>query len=479
MVKKNLKETFQNRKFKSGSYSVGVIAAAILIVIVINLIVNALPSNVTKFDLSFNQMYSLTDTTKEFLKGLEEDITVYVIAQTGAEDETVMEMLNNYKALSEHIKVETVDPILHPNFILEYTTENVSSGSLLVVSEKRYKLIQASDLYTTSMNYNTYREQITGFDGEGQITSAINYVTTNDLPVVYTLEGHREGEISEELSKLITKGNIELKTLNLATVEAVPDDAKGIIINAPKVDISKEESDKLLEYLERGGSAFVVDGYETGGKTNLNTVLNYYGIEVFDGLIVEKNGGNFFYPYPYYLAPNKEAHDITNSIIENRYNIFLPEAKGMRKADTARSSIEYAPLLTTSDSSFLRTLQNSQAQSIEKQDGDIDGPFAIGVAVSEIHDDKETKLVAYSSGYMLDDSANLQVSGSNYELVINSLGWLCEMDSSIAIEEKSFSMSSLQITAKTSTYLTILILIVIPLVILIVGFIVWLKRRYR
>ena len=191
MVKKNLKETFQNRKFKSGSYSVGVIAAAILIVIVINLIVNALPSNVTKFDLSFNQMYSLTDTTKEFLKGLEEDITVYVIAQTGAEDETVMEMLNNYKALSEHIKVETVDPILHPNFILEYTTENVSSGSLLVVSEKRYKLIQASDLYTTSMNYNTYREQITGFDGEGQITSAINYVTTNDLPVVYTLEGHR------------------------------------------------------------------------------------------------------------------------------------------------------------------------------------------------------------------------------------------------------------------------------------------------
>ena len=90
----------------------------------------------------------------------------------------------------------------------------------------------------------------------------------------------------EELSKLITKGNIELKTLNLATVEAVPDDAKGIIINAPKVDISKEESDKLLEYLERGGSAFVVDGYETGGKTNLNTVLNYYGIEVFDGLIV-------------------------------------------------------------------------------------------------------------------------------------------------------------------------------------------------
>ena len=119
------------------------------------------------------------------------------------------------------------------------------------------------------------------------------------------------------------------------------------------------------------------------------------------------------------------------------------------------------------------------SQSIEKQDGDIDGPFAIGVAVSEIHDDKETKLVAYSSGYMLDDSANLQVSGSNYELVINSLGWLCEMDNSIAIEEKSFSMSSLQITAKTSTYLTILILIVIPLVILIVGFIVWLKRRYR
>lgn len=479
-MKKNLKETFQNRKFKSGSYSAGIIAAAIAIVIVINLIINTLPANIVKFDLSFNQMYSLTDITKEFVKGLTEDITIYVIAQTGAEDESVMEMLDNYKSLSGHIKVETIDPILHPNFILQYTTaENVSSGSLLVVSEKRHQLIQASDLYVTSINYNTYQQQITGFDGEGQITSAINYVTTNNLPVVYTLEGHNEEEMSEELSKLIAKGNIELKSLNLAMTETVPEDAKGIIINVPKVDISKEESDRLLEYLEKGGSAFIADGYETGEKPNLETVLNYYGIEIQEGLIVEKDGNNFFYPYPYYLAPNKETHEITNSIIKNGYNIFLPQAKGIKQSDTARSSIEYTPLLTTSDSSFLRTPQNNQVQSIEKQDGDLEGPFAVGVAVSENHNGIETKLAVYSSGFILDDTANLQVSGSNYELVTNSLGWLCEMDNSIAIEAKSFSLSSLQITAKTAAHLTIFILIVLPLVTIVIGFIVWLRRRYR
>ena len=104
-----IKESFQTRKFKSGTYSVGIVSIAVVIVVVINLLVNALPANITKHDLSYNQLYSLSSVTEEFVKGLNEDVTIYVMAQIGTEDETVMEMLDNYKALSSHIKVETVD----------------------------------------------------------------------------------------------------------------------------------------------------------------------------------------------------------------------------------------------------------------------------------------------------------------------------------------------------------------------------------
>lgn len=210
-----IKESFQTRKFKSGTYSVGIVSIAVVIVVVINLLVNALPANITKHDLSYNQLYSLSSVTEEFVKGLNEDVTIYVMAQIGTEDETVMEMLDNYKALSSHIKVETVDPVLHPSFITQYTSENVTNGSLVVVSAKRNTIIPVSELYETTINYQTYQSQTTGFDGEGQITSAINYVTTEDIPIAYTLEGHNEIAISDTLAELLRKNSFSLQNLSL------------------------------------------------------------------------------------------------------------------------------------------------------------------------------------------------------------------------------------------------------------------------
>ena len=194
-MNKKLLDSFKSRKFKSGTYSVGIVSIAVVIVVIINLLVNALPANITKHDLSYNQLYSLTSVTEEFVRGLNEDVTIYVMAQVGTEDDTVMEMLDNYKALSGHIKVETVDPVLHPGFITQYTSETVSNGSLVVESARRNTIINAADLYETTFSYQTYQTQTTGFDGEGQITSAINYVTTDDIPIAYTLEGHNDQTI--------------------------------------------------------------------------------------------------------------------------------------------------------------------------------------------------------------------------------------------------------------------------------------------
>ena len=277
-MNKNIKESFQTRKFKSGTYSVGIVSIAVIIVVVINLLVGALPASITKHDLSYNQLYSLTSTTEEFVRGLKDDVTIYVMTQVGTEESTVMEMLNNYKALSGHIKVETVDPVLHPSFITQYTSESVANGSLVVVSAKRNTIINAADLYETTFNYQTYESQITGFDGEGQITSAINYVTTDDIPTAYTLTGHSEADISDTLSELLRKNSFMLQSLSLYNVESVPEDADCVIINAPTTDISEEEAEKLIAYLEKGGSAMVTDGSVDVEKPNLEKVLEYYGV---------------------------------------------------------------------------------------------------------------------------------------------------------------------------------------------------------
>lgn len=76
-------------------------------------------------------------------------------------------------------------------------------------------VIPYSDLYESSVNYQTYSMETTAFDGEGQVTSAIAYVTTEDLPILYTLTGHEENDLDSSMQSAIEKENIEVQELNL------------------------------------------------------------------------------------------------------------------------------------------------------------------------------------------------------------------------------------------------------------------------
>ena len=156
------------------------------------MIIGKLPSKYTEIDVSEQKLYSISDDTAEMLKDLDKDVTIYQIAQNGSEDENISKLLERYEDESDHVKVELKDPVVNPKFVSNYTNSNISSNSLIVTCGDRYKIIDYNNIYEYQMDYNTYSYQTTGFDGEGQITSAIAYVVSEDLPVLYTLEGHGE-----------------------------------------------------------------------------------------------------------------------------------------------------------------------------------------------------------------------------------------------------------------------------------------------
>ncbi len=472
-----IKKSFQTRKFKSASYSFGIIAIALAIVIFLNLLIQALPANLTKIDLSFNQMYSLTETTEEFVKGLSEDIMIYVVCQTGNEDADVMEMLKKYQALSSKIQVETVDPVLHPTFTSEYSEEAVSSGSLIVISEKRFQIIPYQDLYEQTLNTSTYRYDITGFDVEGQLTSALNYVTTDELPVIYQLEGHGVTAISSTLQELIEKNSMKLQSLNLLSAGGVPEDAACIVINAATSDLSADEANQIIAYLEQGGRVFLVEASDGKERPNLTSVMEHYGIQFITGYAIETDSAHFLRPYANYLLPEVNYHAITDGM-EEEY-LLLGNAGGISEAENTRTSVKVTPLLQTTENGFLRSMENASLQSVSMAEGDIAGPVTVGAAVSEEYQGVETRLVVCSSPYLTNDSANMQVSGNNYKFVMNGLSWLCGLESNIAIDAKSFSMEYLQISASHTNRWTMITVVIFPVICLVAGFGVWVRRRRR
>lgn len=479
--KKSKEKRIQNKKnLKHGSYSMGAITIFIAIIVVLNLVLQEVPSKYREIDLSTQKLYSIGDQTKKVLKKLDKDVEIYYIAQSGSESSDIQKLLEKYKEGSDHIKVEQKDPAVNPKFVSQYTSDGVSNNSVIVVCGDKNKVIDNNSLYETTVNYQTYSNEVTGFDGEGQITSAINYVTSDSMPVMYTLEGHDEATMSDTLKDTIQKANIDIQSLNLLTMDSVPDDADILFIFAPAKDISEDEASKIISYLENGGKALIVSNYSSEEMPNFASVLENYGVKTADGIVLEGDTNHYISQNPSYLLPNIESNDITSSLSSGSRYILMPLAQGIVKSDNYRDSLEITDILTTSDGSYSK-VNVEDMQTMEKESDDIDGPFAVGVSITEnLDDEKETQIVYYSSEALFNDQMNTMVSGANYELISASVNWMCESEedsNTISIASKSYDTSTLTIPAADASFWSIFVTAVVPVVILVIGGGIWMKRR--
>jgi ABC-2 type transport system permease protein len=467
---------WSSKNIKNGSYSLGAAAMAVAIAVVCNLVAGKIPAQYRSADLTTSKLYTIGEQTEEIVAALDEDVTIYLIAESGDEDETIQRMLERYEGLSSHIKVETKDPVLHPNFVSNYTEDSLADNSLIVESEKRSKVIPYSDMYESSFSYSTYSYSTTGFDGEGQVTSAIAYVMSDDLPVIYNLTGHGEESMTDEMTTAIAKENIDMQELNLLTEEAVPEDADSVVIFSPTQDISEEEADKLITYLEGGGCAYIVTTYTGTEMPNLQKVLNNYGIGTKEGVVVEGDGNYYVSGNPLYLVPNIGSADALGDLSSSNSFVLMPIAQAVDKLEDKRDTVTIESLLTTSDSAYVKTDVNN---TLEKESGDETGAFDLGVAVTETVTGGETKLLYFTSVNLFSQQINAMVSGSNLKLLSSGLSWMCDQEQTVSIASKSTTVSYLTVTSASGRMWGVVTIGIIPVFCLLLGGSIWFRRRKR
>ncbi len=458
------------------AYSTGMIALAIAVVAAANLVIGEMPSTWTAIDLTSEKLYSLTDQTKEFVNNMQEDVTIYVIVNEDNQDTTLGQTLQRYDDLSDHITVEYVDPTVNPRFHTQYTDSAISINSLIVVSDKRNRVIDYSDIYESSFDYSTYTSTTTGYDGEGQITSALDYVLSDDLPKVYLTEGHGEYSLSSSFTDALTKENVEYETINLMDYDTVPDDTACLIINGPQSDLSGDDADKVISYLESGGKVILITGYTGSEMPNRDALLEYMGMSIADGLVVEQDQ-NYYYRSPYYLLPDVSADTYTSGIYGNYY-IFAPYSQGILIADEEAEGMTYTTFLSTSESAYSK-VDITNMESFEKSEEDIDGPFGIGVEAVKALEEGEATMVAYSCDQLFTDDANVMVSGANQMMFVNTVGGFVDHEVSVSIPVKSYQVSYLTVNQSDAVLIGLVTTIVLPVGCLAAGFVIWFRRRKR
>ena len=459
---------------RGGMYSAVVTAVVLAILIAVNVAVSALPASATEYDISASKLYSVTSNTKSVVNALTEDVTIYWIVQADQEDAVIEKLLDRYASLSDHIEVEKRNPDVYPTFAEEYIDEGdaVYNNSLVVECGERSRYIPYTDIYITDADMYSYSYS-TSFDGEGAITSAIDYVTNPDQPSAYTLTGHGESELPATFADSLEKENITLEELSLLNTDEIPEDADVLIVYAPQSDISEDEAEMLSDYVSGGGKLLVMAGpVQDAELTNLYSILEPYGVTPVEGVVVEGDRAHYALTTPAALMPDMASSTITDALIEEGYYIIMPVASGL-EVGTNSTSATVTSLLTTSDAAFSK-LAGHDMTTYEKEDGDIDGPFSLAVSV-EYGDGGG--IVWFSSSSYLNDLYNAYSSGANNDLTMNAVSSLVGESEAMAIRSKSLNYNYLTISDSTAGLLKVLMIGVLPLAFLAAGIAVVVRRR--
>lgn len=484
--KEKKKFVLNKRTLRYGSYSFILTVIVIAGAIILNAIVGSTAiREKLKIDLTSNKLYSITDETKDVLKSLDEKVEIIGLFDESKMSDSsysqVIEFVKQYETNSNMIDLKYIDPDKNPAYIQnELDPEGilgVEKYDFVVKSSKRSKVLSTYDLFDISYSSSGYYSmpQVKGLNAEYAFTSAIKYVTADEIPVIYYTEGHGEGDLEKDYSELVSSlelNGYSVEKLNLASVEEVPGDASVVIFANPQQDLSTTDLEKLTVYMENGGNTvFLFDPVQTKIKlSNFEEFLARYNIALGYDVIFEMASNRAAYGQPYYFLPTVEDNSINSVLNPDKFSMPLVYAQSIQILNNEKSYITVTPLLTTSSEAV--------GKSLFEGTEDKTGPLNIAVAVENSGYKKASKTVVIGNSYFVSDDG-MNISDTGKKFLVNSINWMQDSQSDIYIPVKEYSTPRItSVSQQTLTILFIGLIIVVPLIIMGAGVFVWLRRRH-
>lgn len=450
------------------------LAAAVLMTALIVLLVLTAFKSGLQIDLTEQRLFTLSEDSEKILSGLKEEVKIAVVSETDREEPMVKALLKEYKKASDAVLVSYIDPEKDPSSLAAYDLGDVAAvynGSVIVEGKNRTKIISGDALfdYTPEGNY---------FYGEREITGAVRYVTAEELPVVYFVTGHGEVDAGAYLQQAVSdlsRYAYRVKSLVLLQQD-IPEDARVLIMVSPLEDLIDEELEKLRDYLESGGSLFLMaNPLMTSNEkvlSNLNGLVNEYGIDISNNYVVEENSTYYLTDNNTCLIPRYGSHEITLPIGESQKMAVFPLARGLGAVDYDKDAVTRDILLLTSDKAWARN--DMRNISSGRTGSDIKGPIPLGFAAiksNASNRERSSRLVVIGdSDYMTDSNYKLQANSS---LFIRCVDWLSGERETDSMLGKLINSEKLIVNGQDFIRLVIICCAVLPMICFAAAFLWW------
>lgn len=491
--KGKFKKFMKSRKAKHGTVAMAITALVIVMVIVLNIIIGLLVNRFPdlELDLTSNNSFALQDDTIDYVSHLNNDVTVYILMEKdkfesqGTYFVQAQKMLNKMASKSDgKMKIKYVDLTSNPSFTSNYPNVDWQSSSanniVLVESGKQYKVLTLTDCFEydeqTYNYYGTY--SFTGTKIEQAVVTAILNVTTDDKVVVDMIKGNNEQDYSS-LKSLLENNAYQVNEVSLATGD-FDKDAKVAIMYAPSVDLDEKIVEKLSTWLSNDGkygrSLIYVPTADMGEMPNLDDFLKEWGMSIDRGYVFETDETalvNASSPYAFTVSYGDYYKD---NLKNSKIPVVVSESHAVNITD---ENTAHALLKTTNKAGVLPIDADKSWDYKDAITGNGENVAAEGVMTNE--DKKSSRVVVFGSYVMFSDTIMQYNSFNNSAYFMNVINTIADKeDVGITIESKSIDNTELGITdVATQNTMLVVFVIVIPIAILVAGFVFWLRRRNR
>lgn len=500
---RNIIEKIRKKWITKTIMTVLLIAIIVAVFIALNMLVKKL--NPKDIDVTKEKIHTISEQSVNIVKDLKNDINIYVIGLS--DKDNIFSILDQYKRVSEKIKYEKIDDVTDRlDLATKYGVTN-ESEIIIVESGEKNKILTIADLYT--YDYNTYKEiDLT----EEAVTNAILDVTIEKKPQICFLTGHNVYDLESYLGTLrvfLTNEANEIQNVDLLVTGAVPETCDVLVMTTLKDDITEVERDRILDYINKGGKLLIMTDplFTETEFTNFKAVLDVYGVSIqTNGIIFEQDADKMLYQSPELIRPVIDSSsEITKYLASDIGACFIDSTKLNFKTEEELTNlgVTVQNLVTAGENAFLRTNLNIPTNTKTEQDEDA-GNSVLGAIIKKTikeatnqeenaveseqkaDDGITSELIIFANNIFASDlqipvTNSQQLVGiqfyNNKDLVLNSISYLTNRKDTLTIRK---NMSSVTYTATELENRVIqAIIITIPILVVIVGIVVWQVRRSK
>jgi len=418
-------------------------------------------------DMTHNASNSLEPVSAEVLEQLTGpvNVTVYATehdARLGDIRKIIRDFLSLYQRYKPDIKLVFIDP------------------------EKEAGKTRAAGVQLNGemvVEYAGRSEHLTRINEQIFTSALLRLAHRRDQTVMY-LDGHGERkldgianhDLGEPFGAKLRQNGFRLNSLNLALAQEVPANISVLVVTHPQLDLMPGEVDKLLRYVDRGGNLlWLVDAEPLRG---LERLAEKFDLLLPPGIVIDPAAAEMNVPTTWSLGASYSPHAVTRNF--NLITAF-PEARSITWNENPEWEhhmlVEVAARGWVSRYPVKEKLHDENLLSgrpFDKQH-DTPGPAVIAVAMQRNINDREQRIVVVGSGAFLSNS--FAGNGGNVDLGVNMVNWLAGEEHLITLQPRAARDSNLVLGKTQLTLISVGFLVVVPLLLALVGGVMWWKRR--